>query len=291
MMFCIKCGARLADGAAFCHVRGTRVTAVDNGDRAAAGVSVRVAEPPTPTPRADADGVGRGATGAVGTKCWTKYPTQLWPSADNPGDTDPRYLPKGQKVEVVERAAGGRVRVMTEGGSCGWVTDFVLSRRPVETAAATSCMGAPVSTSGVAPEAAASGLTLTAGCIAYLLVNGLLVVSTLLPWERLGLLSASGLEVGRGWVVLVAALVGLAVAGESLRKGRPVTGLRVAQWASAAAAVGMFVIELAVIGSACSGGEDQLFDFCVQPSLGIGAVLAGIGGLGLALAATFRHPR
>lgn len=41
----------------------------------------------------------------------------------------------------------------------------------------------------------------------------------------------------------------------------------------------------------CSGEENQLFDLCVRPGLGVGAVLAGIGGLGLGIAAAFRHPR
>jgi hypothetical protein len=295
-MFCTQCGTRLADGAAFCHVCGTRVAAMDNGDRAAAGVSVRDAEPSTPTLRAEARGAGRGAAGAVGTMCWTKYPAQLWPCADNPGDADPIYLPEGRKVEILERATGGKVRVVTDDGSDGWVTEFVLSRRPIARAAPTGgetpSMGPPLPASGPVSEAVEGGATLMSGCIIYLVANGLLVVSSLLPWETVGALSASGLELGRGWVVLIAALVGLAVAEESLRKGRPIMGLRVAQWASAAAAIGMFVIELAVIGSACSGDENDLSNMlCIQPSLGIGAVLAGIGGLGLGLAAAFRHPR
>ena len=131
----------------------------------------------------------------------------------------------------------------------------------------------------------------SSACVTYLVINGFLVVSTFLPWERLAFITASGLEVGRGWVVLITALVAGVLAEESLRRGKSVTGLRIAQWGSGVAAMGMFAVELIVIASACSGKQDQLFDFCVQPVLGVGAVLAGIGGLALAAAATFRHPR
>ena len=142
----------------------------------------------------------------------------------------------------------------------------------------------PTSISGIFPG-------FSSACVSYLVINGLLVVSTFLPWERLAFISASGLEVGRGWVVLIAALVAGVLAEESLRHGRAVTGLRVAQWASGVASMGMFAVELIVIASACSGEENQLFDLCVRPGLGVGAVLAGIGGLALGAAATFRHPR
>jgi hypothetical protein len=218
----------------------------------------------------------------------------LWSSNDHESREEVGILLRGTKVTVVERGPSGNVRVVTGDGTEGWLNSVELSRRPVAAdapaAAATFRADASSAAHGVAWEPIEGGATLMSGCITYLLANGLLVVSTLLPWERLGFFTESGLELGRGWVVLIAALVGLVVAEESLRKGRPVTGLRLAQWASAAAAVGMFAVELMVIASACSGGQNGLFDICIQPSLGIGAVLAGIGGLGLGLAATFRNP-
>jgi hypothetical protein len=225
---------------------------------------------------------------------WVKSSdVSLWSSKDYESREEVGILLRGTKVTVVERGPSGNVRVVTGDGTGGWLNSVELSRRPVAAApAATATSRADASSAAhrVVAEPAQGGATLVSGCIIYLLANGLLVVSTLLPWERLGFFTESGLELGRGWVVLIAALVGLVVAEESLRKGRPVTGLRVAQWVSAAAAVGMFVIELMVIASACSSGENELFDICIQPSLGIGAVLAGTGGLGLGLAATFRNP-
>jgi hypothetical protein len=128
----------------------------------------------------------------------------------------------------------------------------------------------------------------------YAALNALLALSALLPWERLGFISASGLEVGRGWLVLAAALVAGVMACASLGRGRSIRGLRFAQVLAGVVALLMVGIEIAVLANACQGGSDNglyaTSDFCVQPVMGMGAVLAGIGGLGLGAFAVFRRP-
>lgn len=130
--------------------------------------------------------------------------------------------------------------------------------------------------------------------VTYAALDALLALSALLPWERLGFISASGLEVGRGWLVLITALVAGLLACVTLGRGSSMTGLRVTHVLAGAVAVLMVGVEIAVLANACQGGSgDSLYamsDLCVQPVMGIGAMLAGIGGFGLVAFAAFRGP-
>lgn len=130
--------------------------------------------------------------------------------------------------------------------------------------------------------------------VAYAALDALLALSALLPWERLGFISASGLEVGRGWLVLATALVAGVMACVALGRGKAMRGLQFTQMLTGAVALLMVGFEIAVLTNACpSGSGDGPYatsDFCVQPVMGIGAVLAGISGLGLCVFAAVRRP-
>lgn len=160
-MFCIECGTQLPDSAAFCHACGAK--AVREGVEGAPPTAIAEGEsgadtPMTPTtPRvaesseATASGVpasadtelqmpaespaaleARSAQGR-GEVHWISYhDVYLWPSPHDRNVGDPEILPKGMKVEVMERSGEGKVRVVTEDGSSGWLNAIVLSRRPVE---------------------------------------------------------------------------------------------------------------------------------------------------------------
>lgn len=273
-MFCTDCGTRLAPDSAFCHSCGGAVVASSDLQRRFAVL----AEAPV---FADPEYSSQIAIVPPG--------SELPIEGEGSGSYRVR-LPGGQSG-YIRKGAGMMVRPHQsshpDSGRAGWRPGGLDSLLRTHDHAEASSR--PSVSDTAIPGA--NGQTLQVAYITYLIVNGLLVVSTFLPWERLAFITASGLEVGRGWVVLIAALVAGVLAEESLRRGRAVLGLRLAQWGSGVAAMGMFALELIVISSACSGEENQLFDLCIRPGLGVGAVLAGIGGLVLGAAATFRHPR
>lgn len=156
-MFCSECGATLAERAAFCHKCGTPVPAVAAAGQAgsaeapaaetssaapsegvpadaagqAAAAEAPAMETPTPVP---SEGADQPATSDVGEASWIRYHTYLWSSPDSPGAR--RFLTKGQQVKVLERIGGGKVRVMADDGSQGWLTASALSLLPVAADAA-----------------------------------------------------------------------------------------------------------------------------------------------------------
>jgi hypothetical protein len=135
---------------------------------------------------------------------------------------------------------------------------------------------------------------------AYLALNVVLAIAALLPWETLGTVEASGIELGRGWVVLGAAVIGGLLSLDSLSVKSSVGALRFTQVAVGCAAVAMVVAEIVVLSSAgeapsSTGGyniNDYLFqpDPSVQPEIGAGAVIAGGAGAILAALALFKGP-
>jgi hypothetical protein len=122
----------------------------------------------------------------------------------------------------------------------------------------------------------------------YLLINGVLAISAFLPWQTLAFFSASGVDIGVGWVVVLGALAAGGVAVWAISQGGPLPWwVRGAQFASAGAGAGMALLNIAAVASACS--QDELF--CVQPDLGIGCVLALLAGIALGVVAMAVKPK
>jgi hypothetical protein len=122
---------------------------------------------------------------------------------------------------------------------------------------------------------------------AFIACNVLLAISALLPWETLGALTFSGLDIAKGWIVLLASLAAGGTAAGSLLRERPVSGVRAWQFVSAGAAVGLSGLHIVQLTSYCSG--DELF--CLQPGIGVGAMLSLLFGLVLGGAAMFASPK
>jgi hypothetical protein len=122
---------------------------------------------------------------------------------------------------------------------------------------------------------------------AFIVCNALLLISALLPWETLGALTASGLDIAKGWIVLLAALGAGGAALGSILAGRPVTGARPLQFASAGVAAGMAGLHIVQLANYCSSSDL----FCLQPGVGSGAVLSLLFGLALGAVALFANPR
>lgn len=97
----------------------------------------------------------------------------------------------------------------------------------------------------------------------------------------------SGLDIAKGWIVLLAALAAGGTAAASLLRDRPVSGVRAWQFVSAGAAVGMSGLHIVQLANYCSGGDL----FCLQPGIGPGAVLSFLIGLALGATALFANPK
>lgn len=129
---------------------------------------------------------------------------------------------------------------------------------------------------------------------AYLVLGVVLALSALLPWEKLFLLRASGLDVGRGWLVLLGGAVAAGTASIALAQNRVILGLRIAQFVAAIAGIGMFAAEYATLAEACKEygfvGPERSTESCVGTFMGIGPVVALVAGATLGLLALFRGP-
>ena len=170
-----------------------------------------------------------------------------------------------------------------------------------------SACGAPVTVASPAPPLAqmpvqppsASGAampalkTVTSLYIAYLVCNGLLIVSAFLTWEHLKVAgievaSANGFGATRGWFVFLAAWVAAGFVVASMFRVEPVRGMRIAQFVCAAIAIGMALIEFSITGSEASCTDSEFLQICEEHTAGVGAVTAMLGGIALGVAALFR---
>jgi hypothetical protein len=126
---------------------------------------------------------------------------------------------------------------------------------------------------------------------AFVLCNLLLVVSALMPWENFGIATASGLDVNRGWFVLIAALIagGMAAWGAFQPNGLPF--LRWVQLGSAFVGYAMPIIELSLIGDAkdCNNSNSLFSDCAFAPDAGIGVIVALLAANALAGIALIRN--
>ncbi len=173
-------------------------------------------------------------------------------------------------------------------------TSYIAESERLASTGATIQAAGPAVTSG---EAFKKGTV-----VAYLVLGAIVALSSLLPWEKLLFVQASGLQVGRGWLVLLGGGLSVTTAGFSLANGRPVRGLRVSQFICAAAAITMFAAEYAALSNACSeltSGTDWLYGgsgsndstaSCVGSFMGIGAPVALLSGIALALVTLLRKP-
>jgi len=147
---------------------------------------------------------------------------------------------------------------------------------------------------------AASVVRLRTGTvIAYLILGGIVALSSILPWVHVLWVERSGLDIYFGWPVLVAGGLSAAMAGLSLHQGRAVDRLRLAQFASGVTAMAMFAITYALISSACDDATSSRDWYltssadsgsCTGSILGVGAVVALLAGALQGGVALFRRP-
>jgi hypothetical protein len=124
--------------------------------------------------------------------------------------------------------------------------------------------------------------------IGYAICNLVLVISAFLPWEVVDLLfvraSGSGLDVNRGWLVLIAALVAGGAALWGMFQPVSTKLVRFSQIGSGLMAVGMALLEFNVISNYCGGKE------ACEIGPGIGVVVALLAGVVLFGLSLFRPP-
>jgi hypothetical protein len=125
--------------------------------------------------------------------------------------------------------------------------------------------------------------------IAFALANLVLMVSAFMPWEDWGLGTRSGLDVNRGWLVLVAALVAGGMAAWAAFNVAGVPFLRWVQGGSAIVGYGMALLELSLIGDAKGECETGDFLICAAPDPGLGVIAALLAANALAGLALIRN--
>lgn len=122
--------------------------------------------------------------------------------------------------------------------------------------------------------------------IGYAIVNLVLIISAFLPWEVVDLFfvraTGSGLDVNRGWIVLVTAFVAGAIAVWGAIQPVPGRLVRWAQFGAGIAAVAMVFFEFNAIGNYCGDRSD------CEVGPGIGVFLAFLAALALIALAIFR---
>jgi hypothetical protein len=126
--------------------------------------------------------------------------------------------------------------------------------------------------------------------LGFVLCNLLLAVASLMPWEDWGLATRSGLDVNRGWLVLVAALVAGGMAAWAALQPAGLPFLRWVQIGSGAMGMGMAFLELSLIGDAKGDCKAADAFFCAAPDPGIGVLFAGFAGWVLAGLALVSKP-
>jgi len=128
--------------------------------------------------------------------------------------------------------------------------------------------------------------------IAYLVLSGLVALSSLMPWMNLWFVTVSGLQFGIvGWIVLISGGYSALAAARSLSHNRAVRRLREAQFGTAFVTVVAFAMAYSEISEAC---QDAFMatdnSSCAAAFLGSGAKLALFAGVALGLTALFRKP-
>lgn len=126
--------------------------------------------------------------------------------------------------------------------------------------------------------------------LGFVLCNLILAVASVMPWEDWGLGTRSGLDVNRGWLVLIGALVAGGMAGWAAVQPSGVPFLRWAQAGSGIVGMGMAFLELSLIGDAKGDCEAADVFFCAAPDPGIGVIVALLAGNALFALALFRNP-
>lgn len=167
----------------------------------------------------------------------------------------------------------------------------VVASSPLSEVAVSSPPPAAAPSLGPQPAVQAPAIKTVSGLyIAYLACAALLIVSALLPWEKVSVSgieveSANGFGVVRGWLVFIAAGAAAGVVVASMSRIEPIRWLRLAQFGSAGVAISMAVLEFGLVGNrSCTGNEL----ICQEYTAGIGALSALLGGVVLAAIALFK---
>lgn len=122
--------------------------------------------------------------------------------------------------------------------------------------------------------------------LGYAIANLVLIISAFLPWEVVDLFfvraTGSGLDVNRGWIVLVTAVVAGAIAVWGAIQPVPSRLVRWAQFGAGITAIAMVFFEFNAISNYCGDRTD------CEVGPGIGVFLAFLAALTLIALAIFR---